>query len=553
MSGMRQLKAIAVAMVFPAALVAAPPAAWSSAATRPSTLPARRETKHGWFAPRVRGRAVPKLPAEVTKAFVIPIRDRETGITPTTYDSIKRKVTQCKGRGAQLVIFDMNTPGGRSDAMSDIVKLITDDLKDVYTVAYVRPEAISAGAIVSLACSEIVMTPDGTIGDAMPIMIVGGKLVPIPKLERGKIESYARSQIRHLAERNGHNRALCEAMITLAREVWLIRHPETREVRLVDPDAKNWRAKIADAPGAKGDKDSGDKARWEFLDRIDREDELVTLTATEARDIAFVDHLIEAPADDPFAGLREHYNIAGAPVVLEDTGLEALVSFLTSPAVTSVLLMAGIFCVYMEMNTPGFGVAGGLAIACFAVMFGSRYLIGLAQWWEIGLFALGLMLLAVEILVIPGFGVAGVAGIFCCIVGLLAMVVPNAPTEFPWPTSELDWSWFSNGLFAIGLGFVLGIIAASVAARFLPKIPVASRLVLAPAAAADDAPVTPGSPMMHIKVGDVGVVSGTCRPVGMVRFGDELFDAVADGTFIEEGARVRVLKREGNRLVVEET
>jgi membrane-bound serine protease (ClpP class) len=216
------------------------------------------------------------------------------------------------------------------------------------------------------------------------------------------------------------------------------------------------------------------------------------------------------------------------------------------------LMTLGIMCIYMEFNTPGFGIAGGLAIGCFAIIFGSHYLIGLTHWWEIGLFCLGVILIGLEIFVIPGFGIAGIGGIICCAIGLMAMVVPNAPTEFPWPQTDLDWSWFGPGLYALGLGFAGGVIGAIILAQYLPKIPLANRLVLGAVQAATDAPATQDAPIMHIKVGDTGTVETMCRPVGQVRFGRELCDATADGTTIEVGAKVRVFERTGNQLIVKE-
>ena len=543
---MRQFGAIAGAVLLAAAVTAAPAARGEDATTRPAGV---RTTDEGWLAPRVRGYPVPVLPDEVTKAFVITIRD-PNGITPTTLESFKRKVTLCKNTPAELVIIDLDTPGGRSDAMEGICDLIRQDLKGIYTVAYVNPRAISAGAIISLACTEIVMAPGGRIGDSMPIMIIGGELVPIPDKERGKIETNARTLTRVLAEYNGHNPDLCEAMITSTREIWRIRSRKTREVRVVDPDAENWRRIVANWPGTETTSQSDAKLDWEFLMAVDRAKDLglVMLTDTEAVKCGFVDHVF---AD--FDALEKHYNIIVKPVVLDENWSEGLVGFLTSPALVSILMTLGIMCVYMEFNTPGFGVAGGLAIACFAVIFGSHYLIGLAHWWEIGLFLLGLILIGLEIFVIPGFGIAGVSGIACCVIGLIASVgVPNAPTEFPWPQTDLDWSWFASGVYALGLGFAGGVIAAVILAQFLPKIPIASRLVLGQAQAASDAPATQDAPIMHIKVGDTGTVETMCRPVGTVRFGKELCDATADGTTIGVGAKVRVIERMGNQLIVKE-
>jgi len=560
MMGMRQFGAIVGALLLAAAVATPQATRGVDATTRPAekevtptTRPDRRVTEHGWFPLRVRKAPAPELPAEITRAFVIPIRDRANGITATTYESVKNKVTLCKGKGAQLVIFDMDTPGGSVAAMRRIVALITVELDNVYTVAYVRPEAISAGAIISLACDEVVMAPTSKIGDAMPIMISQtGQLVPMPKEERGKMESYLRTDLRLLAERNGHSKPLCDAMITLAWRVWLIRRPETRELKLVNPDVNNWQSRIAGSPREDGRRSPLVGTDWEFVKQVDGTDELVTKTADEALEIGLVDQVIESPADNPFAGLKKHYNITSELVVLGDSWSESLVAFLTSPAVKGLLMTLAIMCVYMEFNTPGFGVAGGMAIACFAIIFGSHYLIGLAQWWEIGLFVVGLILIGLEIFVIPGFGVAGVSGIACCVIGLMAMVVPNAPTEFPWPQTDLDWSWFGTGLYALGLGFVGGVIAAVILAQFLPKIPIASRLVMGDAQAATDAPATENAPIMHVKVGDTGTVETMCRPVGKVRFGKELCDATADGTTIEVGSEVRVIERTGNQLIVKE-
>jgi len=552
MTSIRQLGAVAGAILLTAAVATSQTTRSADAATRPAgTQPApkgARVTGEGWLAPRKRGRPAPVIPDKITKAFVITIRD-PNGITRTTLDSITRKVTLCKGKDAQLVVFDLNTPGGRSDAMEGICDLIRQELADVYTVAYVNPRAISAGAIISLACTEIVMAPGARIGDSMPIMIAGGQLVAIPDKERGKIETDARTLTRVLAEYNGHNPDLCEAMITSTREIWRIRNRKTREVRVVDPDAKNWRRLVANWPGTEASSQSDAKLDWEFLKAVDRKKDLglVMLTDTEAVKCGFVDRVF-ADMD----ALAKHYNVTTSPVVLEDNWSEGLVGFLTSPALVSILMTLAIMCVYMELNTPGFGVAGGLAIACFAVLFGSHFLIGLAHWWEIGLFVLGLILIGLEIFVIPGFGIAGISGIACCVIGLMAMVVPNAPTEFPWPQTDLDWSWFASGLYALGLGFALGVIGAVILAQYLPKIPIANRLVLGDAQAATDAPATEDAPIMHIKVGDTGTVETMCRPVGKVRFGKELCDATADGTAIEAGAKVRVIKRTGNQLIVKE-
>lgn len=483
---------------------------------------------------------LPSLPKEITRAFVIPLRGE---INTVLVDTLKRKFAECRKNHAQIVIFDMNTPGGRSDAMEEIVSAVQNDLKDVYTVAYVHPEAVSAGAIIALACSEIVMSPAGVLGDAMPILLGPGGIVEIPEKERGKFESYARAKVR-ANNANGYDKLLCEAMITLAIEVWLIEHEKTGERRVVD--ARQWRGKVREAPAAKDDPPVPKDAPWRYVETLDGPDELVTMTAEQALRFGFTKHVF---AD--LAELQKHYRIFADPVVLEDTWSERFVGFLTSPAVVGLLVMLMLLFLYLELHTPGFVGFGALAVFCLAVLIGSRYLTGLAQWWEIAVFGLGVLLLLAEIFLIPGFGVAGVTGILLMVVGLLAMLIPNAPDALPWPDGEAAWGMFRDGVLALCLGFLGFLLVAAVLSRFLPRWSMVrrSRLILEPAAAG---PCWDTSLLPNVQPGDTGVCVGPLHPVGRVRFGEYLLDAVSEGEMIEADRTVRVLRREGNRIVVEE-
>jgi membrane-bound serine protease (ClpP class) len=512
----------------------------------PAAPPGARITDAGWFAQTERNYEPPTLGDRVTRAYVIPLQGE---ISETLYKTIRRKAITCRSQGAELVIFDMNTPGGRLDWMNRISDFIIEEMKDIYTIAYVNPEAISAGAVIALACDEVIMSSMGTIGDAMPVMVGPQGYVPMPDKERGKIESYTRGRLRGMAKRGGFNVALCEAMVTSTIELWLIRNRHTGEARYVD--AAEWRGRVTGVPTSTSRPATPvpvSDSEWLYVVTLDGPDKPLTLDVEQAvltgiatRRLASID------------AVAEHFGVVGTPKRMVDSWSEKMVGFLTSAAVTSVLMMAGIFCIYIEMNSPGFGVGGALAIACFAVLFGSRFLMGLANWWEIALFAVGLGLIAVEVFIVPGFGVTGISGILCCIVSLLAIVIPNAPDKLPIPTTDLDWEFFSNGAMAICIGFVGGLGACMVVARFLPKIPVVNRLMLPEAPEVHEPPVTEDSPMARIAVGSVGTVEGMCRPVGKVRFGDDLLDAMTEGDAIDEGERVRVVRKEGNRLVVERT
>ena len=526
------------------------------------------EGEEGWFAPTKRGKPAPPLPEQITKAFIIPIREQIMG---KTFDAMKRKVIHAKAKGAELIVFDMDTWGGMVHPALDIARLLKVELHEVYTVCFVRTRAVSAGALIAVACDEIVVTGHGKFGDCMPIVMMGGKLEPA---EREKMETVLRNEFAESAEENGYPVAIAECMVTRQREAWLVRHLETGELRYVL--RKDFYRKVREAPPetqeikytieGKDEKSEvrgtlrmpaaappprvNPDAKWELLRVVVPAGELPTFHPRQVLEYGFARRQVPSSSGDrPWAELLKEFNVVAEPTVLEDTWSERLVGFLTSPYVMAFLVAVGMLALYVELHTPGIGLPGAVAVMCFAVLFGSRFLIGMAAWWEIALFLVGLILLGLEIFVTPGFGVLGISGILCCVVALLAMTVPNAPNKLPIPDTALSWSLFSTGVAALIVGAIGAVIGAIVVARYLPKVPVAGRLVLAPSTVRPS-PTTDRAPITVVQVGDVGTVHSVCRPVGQVRFGEALVDAIADGDMIPTGTKVRVVKKEGNRIVV---
>jgi len=526
--------------------------ALSGATPRPSTSPSTTSGPgsvpasgpEGWFAHREPNAPRPKLPEKLTgdRVFIIPIREEITG---KTFDALERKVIRCRASGAQLVVLDMDTWGGEVHAALDICRLIKTNLKGIYTVCYVRTRAVSAGAMIAMSCHEIVMGPVGTFGDCAPISLAG----KLEGTEREKIETVLRTEFKESADRNGYDALLSTRMVSTGVEMWLVRHKQTGELRYVN--AKEYRSQVSNPP----DLTSGPanpKGEWEYVREILASDRLLTMHASEAMEYGFVRAKVEPGEEDPLGPLMRHYQVVGAPTVLDDNWSEILVEFLISAPVSGILLFAGIICAYIEMNHPGLIVPAVIAVICFGILFGSRYLVGMAQWWHIALFLIGLVLVIIEVFATPTFGILGVVGIIMAVVGLLALVVPTGPDKWPLPETELDWKVFTRAAVAMGLAVVAATIAAGFLAKYLPRMPLASRLVLAPAATFTGPPVAESSPFTRVKVGDVGVAETMCRPVGKVRFGDDLLDASSEGGIVERGAKVRVLANDGNRLIVEE-
>ena len=224
---------------------------------------------------------------------------------------------------------------------------------------------------------------------------------------------------------------------------------------------------------------------------------------------------------------------------------------MNSMAVSGLLIMATLVLAYMEIRTPGFGIAGTLALVCLGLLIGSRYVLDLANELEIVIVVVGFILLAVEVFITPGFGVLGITGIVLMVAGLLAMGVRGAPMDIPFPRTAPDWETFNNGALALAFGFIGSLVVGGLISKYLPKARFASALILDEVPETHDAPVPQSSPMRAIQVGHTGIVESMCRPVGKVRFGDDLLDAMSEGAQIEVGATVRVLRHDGNRLIVE--
>ncbi len=521
------------------ALLVVPVAAQNS--RWPDAPAGARMRDDGWFPARVGTAARPDLPEAVENVVIIPIQGEIR--YRSSAKVFAQQVARARANGAQMVILELDTPGGSTADMEGIANTIVNELRDVYTIAYVNPNAISAGAFISIACDEIVMADGGMIGDAMPIMVGSGGIQEIPENERGKIESYLRGDIRRLATRNGYSVPLCEGMITLVQRVWLIRNNATGELRIINPDDEAHL--LGENPGGQLYTDP-EMADWALLRVIDDGRELVTLTTQEAYNAGLIDHVF-----DNYDELMAHYNIIGEPVRYELTTGELIAYFLSGTAVTSILTSLAIILLIIEIRTPGIGLPLLGSVICFAILLGSHYIIGLAHMWEVAIILVGVVLIALEIFVIPGFGVAGILGILFMLFGVLAILIPNAPTELPIPITPGDWSSLAWGIFGGIAALIAAVIAALLIMPKLNQIPLVRQLALGAVEPYQTPSVSDHSPIMGLAVGDMGVVESKCRTVGKARFGDSLLDVVAEGEYIDAGRTVRLARMDGNRLVVE--
>src|SRR5688572_1623925 len=291
--------------------------------------------------------------------YVVPIEGIiDLGLAPF----LSRTIREAKEAGASAVLLEINTFGGRVDAAVAMRDTLLN--APVRTIAFVNQRAISAGALIALACNTVVMAPGGTIGAATPVVGGAGESQPADE----KSVSYVRKEFRATAEARKRPPELAEAMVDVDVEI----------------------------PG------------------VIEKGKLLTLTTSEA--------LKHKVAELTAATTEAALDAAGLPNAeirnSRQTWAETLVRFLTHPIVSSLLMTVGILGLLVEIRTPGFAVPGTIGLLALALFFWGHWIVQLAGWEELLLVSLGVMLLVLEVFVIPGITVAGIGGIVALVAGL---------------------------------------------------------------------------------------------------------------------------------------
>lgn len=477
-------------------------------------------------------------------AAIIPIR---TEINDVARDSLKRRIEAARARGATTLIFEMDTPGGLVSSALDMCKLIKDQPKEVRTVAWVHPEAISAGAMISVACQEIVVGPIAKIGDCAPIVMGEGEL---GKVEREKGETYVRSEFTDSAERNGYDKELLLAMVTLGREVWWLQNAQDGKRIFVGGDRKKELI----------DNATGEVRLWRLVDSyddpitgkpvhvtqpIDSDKELLTLTQGQAVAYGLAKGVAGSPSE-----LKSLLQLSAVPEPMDMNGWERFAIWLNSALVRGILFVIVLMGVYIEFQHPGLILPGVVAIVALAIFLGAPYVAGLADIWTIIVLILGVVLLVVELFLLPGFMVFGLAGIVLIALALVFTFVPREPGLPPFSLPQLPGSWAAlrTGVLVLASSVIAAAVGLAFLIRYMPRLPV-TRNVLSPNPnAAAMALVDPFA--NTALVGDVGVVTGDLRPGGQARFGADVVEVCSQGEYIEAGQKIQVIRRDGPNIVV---
>ncbi len=497
-----------------------------------------------------------KLPAN-PRIMVIPATDQES----TRYGWIdwwqvrfvSRRLDEAAAGKYDLVILEIDTHGGFIHSCQRINRAVAEC--PVPTIAYIRGTAFSGGAIIAHGCRAVVMEPGSTIGGAQAVGLLGD----LGKDERAKMRELLVTTMHALCEKNGYPAPIAQGMVDMGLTVYETDNPKNRF--MTGPELEDWQKNEitrGKAPNI--------VSTWKAPDTI------LTLTSQQAYDCGLASSL---PADRPalFAALGV------VPAAVDENGItggESVARFLGNPLFMGLLVIIGVIALIYELKAGGHYVGYFVSLLCMILFFWLAFLGDSAGWLELMLFVTGIALLGVELFVLPGFGVAGVAGIGFMLLAVLAAFIPagtlpalfqSGPSSNPFQVQVL-----MSGLTYAAVTMLSVLVLLVVALRMGVTLPGVSFLALkadvgvsvdamdagtawapavsaAPVAAVESDDEGPG---LAVLVGKEGVAETVLRPSGKVRIEGVTYDAHSEGGWIEPGMRIRVLAARTSEVIVRE-
>jgi membrane-bound ClpP family serine protease len=309
---------------------------------------------------------------------------------------------------------------------------------------------------------------------------------------------------------------------------------------------------------------AAERAGWESLGRISDGSGPLVLKADDLRYFGMASNVTPSPLapQDPTRATLNPINtdeqlrayLGGKHLVrLDKNWSEGLVSFLQNFWVRAVLIAVFILGLFIEMVHPGLVVPATLALLALVGLVAPPFIVGMAAWWEIAAIGVGIALILLEILVIPGFGLPGIAGLLLLCAGIVGTFIPAGSGVFP--TSPSQRSGLIDGVAALMLAFATAGIGIYFITRYAGSLPILSKFVLK-----DPEPFDAQESLFRaidpesgqaVRVGDVGVTTTLLRPSGKARFGDRIVNVASELGSIGEGAAVRVTRLADMNIFVE--
>ncbi|MEP7169853.1 MAG: NfeD family protein [Bacteroidota bacterium] len=412
----------------------------------------------------------------------------QTEILPGAARLVSKAIDHAVALKADYILIHMNTYGGQLDAADSIrTKLLNCPIT---SIVYIDNNAASAGALISIACNKIYMRSGSSIGAAT---VVNEKAEALPD----KYQSYMRSMMRATAQKRGRDPKIAEAM--------------------VDPRT--------------------------YIPGVNDTGKVLTFTVDEAIKHGYCDGQAETIEEVlKKENIKEYHIVEFIP-----SFVDRIVGFLMNPAISGVLILIILGGIYFELQTPGIGVPLFAAVGAAILYFAPLYLEGLAENWEILLVIVGFILLAVEILFIPGFGFAGVAGIICLVLGFTFSLVGNRGFDFSLtPVGDIY-----SSLSVVLLSMICSIILFFILGKSIMKTSRFNKMVLQDTMNATHGYVSSDTGS-SVEVGAKAIAATSLRPSGKIEVDGVVFPASAESGYIEKGTEVIVIAADGIKVTVRE-
>jgi membrane-bound serine protease (ClpP class) len=414
------------------------------------------------------------------------IMEIKSEIDPRMTRYVKLALENAKETEADIVIVEMDSYGGVLTDAKEITQMIMDFKKPIWV--FINSDAASAGALISIACDSIYMSPGASIGAATVVNGSDGSEAP------DKYQSYMRSIMRSTAEENGRDPRIAEAMV------------DERTV----------------------------------IDSVKQSGKVLTLTTTEAIDLGYCEGKVLNIGE-----ILEKNKVAEYDLETFELGAaEKIIAFVLNPVISGFLILIIMAGIYFEMQAPGFGFPSVAALIAIVLYLVPYYLNGLAAYWEIIVLFLGILLVLAEIFIIPGFGVAGIGGITMIVASLVLIMLNNDFFNFDFvPFGDIVVAFFAT----VG-GLAGGMLLLFFGGARLANTRAFQRIALMDSQNRSEGyTVNFQSENMQ---GKRGVAHTVLRPSGKIMVDSQIFDAFTRGEFIERGDAIEVIGTEGVTLKV---
>jgi membrane-bound serine protease (ClpP class) len=429
--------------------------------------------------------AVAQPSADEQKVFLMKI---DAEIDPRTNRYSELALEEAEEIGADIIILEIDTYGGAVNDADDIRTRFLELEKPVWV--FINKDAASAGALISIACDSIYMTPGASIGAATVVVGTTGQAAP------DKYQSYMRSIMRSTAEANGRDPKIAEAMVDQEIEI----------------------------------------------DSVTEAGKVLTFSTSEAIKNGFCEAEVKSVEE-----ILERNGVENYVLVEFELGIaERIIKLFLNPVVSGILILIIVGGIYFELQTPGVGFPILAAVIAAVLYFVPYYLNGLAANWEIIIFFVGIVLLALEIFVIPGFGVAGISGIVLMVGSLILVMLNN---------DVFDFTFVNGGEIVAAVLTAMAGLMASILLMFFGGVRLTQTKVFQRISLVDTQQRSEGYTSnfnQQSYLGLKGEAYTVLRPSGKILINDELKDAFTRGDYIEKGKKVVVVDESGTSLKVKE-